>query len=232
MENMELPSSLCSDKKCTYLIGISGGSASGKTTVSERIKDSMGIPSVVLISMDSFYRNLTPHQKELAHNNDFNFDHPTAFDYEACYETLLDLKQGKAVEIPEYDFKLHSRKAETFAISNVTIIIFEGIFALYDKRIRDLMDMKIFVDTDDDVRLARRLKRDIAERGRNIHGVLTQYRRFVKPAFDEFIGPTMRFADGKISPRLFFFSKILEKFIKWYKQVLTIVKIAKRINLF
>ncbi|KAI9137367.1 uridine kinase [Paraphysoderma sedebokerense] len=182
-----------------YIIGIAGGSASGKTTVSQRIIQHLG-PQVILLSMDSFYKSLTTEQKAAAHRNEYNFDHPNAFDYDIAFETLQKLRQGKSVEVPIYDFKTHSRLSETKTVYGANVIIFEGIFALYDKSVRDLMDLKIFVDTDSDIRLARRLKRDIAERGRDIKGVLQQYNRFVKPAFDDYILPTMRYAD-MIVPR-------------------------------
>ncbi|KAJ3281745.1 Uridine-cytidine kinase-like 1 [Borealophlyctis nickersoniae] len=145
--------------------------------------------------MDSFYKSLTPEQIAAAYRNEYDFDHPNAFDYESLYQTLLNLKRGIKVEVPIYDFATHSRLNKTKTVYGANVVIFEGIFALYDKRVRDLMDMKLFVDTDADIRLARRLKRDIAERGRDIKGVLEQYNRFVKPAFDEHIYPTMRYAD-------------------------------------
>ena len=113
---------------------------------------------------DSYYKVLNENEKKLAFENDYNFDHPNAFDHDKLLQTLMDLKAGKRVQVPTYDFATHSRKPETESIYGANVIIFEGIFALYDKRIRDLMDMKIFVDTDADVCLGRRLRRDIAER--------------------------------------------------------------------
>ncbi|KAG8131581.1 putative Uridine-cytidine kinase protein, partial [Naja naja] len=150
--------------KEAFVIGLGGGSASGKTTVARMIIEALDVPWVVLLSMDSFY-------KELAASNDFNFDHPDAFDFDLMIATLKKLKQGKSVKIPVYDFTSHSRKKEW------------------------LLDMKIFVDTDSDIRLVRRLRRDISERGREIDGVIKQYNKFVKPAFDQYIQPTMRLAD-------------------------------------
>ncbi|KAJ3053899.1 Uridine-cytidine kinase-like 1 [Rhizophlyctis rosea] len=178
-----------------FVIGIAGGSASGKTSVSKRIIKNLGVPWVVLLSMDSFYKSLTPEQIAAAYRNEHNFDHPNSFDYELLHQTLLNLKKGVKVEVPIYDFVTHSRLDKTKTVYGANVVIFEGIFALYDKQVRDLMDMKLFVDTDADVCLARRLKRDIAERGRDISGVLQQYHRFVKPAFDDHIHPTMRYAD-------------------------------------
>ncbi|KAG2225156.1 hypothetical protein INT45_009485 [Circinella minor] len=179
----------------SYVIGVAGGSASGKTSVAERILKNLNVPWVVIVSMDSFYNVLSPEQSKRAHENNFNFDHPTSFDYEALYETIYKLKHGKSVNIPIYDFSLHARSDKTTTIYGANVIIFEGIYGLYDKKIRDLMDLKIFVDTDADIRLARRLQRDIAERGRDLEGVLQQYTRFVKPAFDDYIQPTVKHAD-------------------------------------
>ena len=183
----------------SYIIGIAGASASGKTTVSHRIIQQLG-PQVVILCLDSFYKPLNKEQIAQAHSNNFNFDHPDALDLEMAYQTLKELKKGKCVDIPNYSFSLHNRTDKTTTIYGVNVVIFEGIFALYDERIRDLMDLKLFVQTDPDVCLARRLKRDIVERGRDTIGVLTQYKRFVKPMFEQYILPTMKFADI-ISPR-------------------------------
>ena len=175
-----------------FLIGIAGGSASGKTTVSERIIKDLDVPWVVLLCMDSFYKALDAEDIAKAHRNEYNFDHPNAFDYDLLLETLENLKCGKSVHVPIYDFKTHSRLPETRHVYGASVVIFEGIYALFDKRIVEMMDMNIFVHTDDDLRLARRLKRDIAERGRDLNGVLAQYEKFVKPSFDQWIKPTMR----------------------------------------
>ncbi|OZJ04059.1 hypothetical protein BZG36_04659 [Bifiguratus adelaidae] len=160
-----------------------------------RIIKNLKVPWVVIISMDSFYKALTKEQRNQAYANRYNFDHPNAFDFDILYQRLVKLKQGKAVEIPIYDFTTHSRMEKTQTVYGANVIIFEGIFAFYDPKIVDLMDLKIFVDTDADVRLARRLKRDISERGRDLNGVLDQYGRFVKPAFDDYIQPTVKNAD-------------------------------------
>jgi uridine kinase len=155
----------------------------------------LDVPWVVLLCMDSFYKVLSPEESAKAYNNDYNFDHPSAFDYDLLFETLKDLKAGKSVNVPNYDFKTHSRTKNSRHVYGATVVIFEGILSLYDQRINELMDLKIFVDTDDDIRLSRRLKRDITERGRDLQGVLKQYQRFVKPAFDSYIRPTMKYAD-------------------------------------
>ncbi|XP_070797921.1 uridine-cytidine kinase-like 1 isoform X3 [Pituophis catenifer annectens] len=181
--------------KEAFVIGLGGGSASGKTTVARMIIEALDVPWVVLLSMDSFYKILTKEQQELAASNDFNFDHPDAFDFDLMIATLKKLKQGKSVKIPVYDFTSHSRKKEWKMLYGANVIIFEGIMAFADKDLLKLLDMKIFVDTDSDIRLVRRLRRDISERGREIDGVIKQYNKFVKPAFDQYIQPTMRVAD-------------------------------------
>ncbi|XP_042835816.1 uridine-cytidine kinase-like 1 isoform X6 [Panthera tigris] len=181
--------------KEAFAIGLGGGSASGKTTVARMIIEALDVPWVVLLSMDSFYKVLTTQQQEQAARNDFNFDHPDAFDFDLIVSTLKKLKQGKSVKVPVYDFTTHSRKKDWKTLYGANVIIFEGIMAFADKTLLELLDMKIFVDTDSDIRLVRRLRRDISERGRDIEGVIKQYNKFVKPAFDQYIQPTMRVAD-------------------------------------
>ncbi len=198
----------------TFVIGICGGSASGKTTVAKKIIKSLNIDWVTLLSMDSFYKVLSEEQHEAAARNEYNFDHPDAFDFALLVKTLKRLKSGKRVEVPIYNFVTHRREPKTssmygkrirtknvnsnfttFFDSGANVLIFEGILAFHDKDVLDLLDMKIFVDTDPDIRLSRRLKRDITARGRDIKGVLEQYNRHVKPAFDYYIAPTMTHAD-------------------------------------
>lgn len=178
-----------------YIIGIAGGSASGKTSVAQRIIQQLGVPWVVSLSMDSFYKSLTKEQIAKANRNEHNFDHPDSFDYELLFEVLDKLKMGIKVEIPVYDFATHSRLDKTESVYGASVILFEGILALYDKKVREILDLKLFVESDADIRLARRLRRDISERGRSIIGVLEQYSKFVKPAFDEYIYPTVKYAD-------------------------------------
>ncbi|XP_073931276.1 uridine-cytidine kinase-like 1 isoform X4 [Castor canadensis] len=181
--------------KEAFAIGLGGGSASGKTTVARMIIEALDVPWVVLLSMDSFYKVLTQQQQEQAAHNNFNFDHPDAFDFDLIISTLKKLKQGRSVQVPIYDFTTHSRKKDWKTLYGANVIIFEGIMAFADKTLLELLDMKIFVDTDSDIRLVRRLRRDIGERGRDIEGVIKQYNKFVKPAFDQYIQPTMRLAD-------------------------------------
>uniref|UniRef100_A0A8C7ZC47 Uridine-cytidine kinase n=1 Tax=Oryzias sinensis TaxID=183150 RepID=A0A8C7ZC47_9TELE len=181
--------------KEAFVIGLCGGSASGKTTVANKIIEALDVPWVVLLSMDSFYKVLSPEEQVLAAQNDYNFDHPGAFDFELLVATLRKLKQGRSVKIPVYDFTTHRRQKDWKNLYGASVIIFEGIMSFADKELLQLLDMKIFVDTDSDIRLVRRLRRDITERGRDIEGVIKQYNKFVKPAFEQYIEPTMRLAD-------------------------------------
>ena len=134
-------------------------------------------------------------QHDAAARNDYNFDHPDAFDFELLIETLQKLKEGKKVEVPIYNFITHSRDSKTVSMYGANVIIFEGILAFHNKTVLDMLDMKVFVDTDSDIRLGRRLKRDITQRGRDLKGVIEQYMRFVKPAFENFILPGKECAD-------------------------------------
>ncbi|KYQ93010.1 uridine kinase [Tieghemostelium lacteum] len=177
--------------KNPLVIGVCGGSASGKTSVCERVIANLNVRWVVLLSMDSFYLQM-PHD---ADPGKYNFDHPNSFDYDLMIKTISDLRQGKRVHIPKYCFKTHSRLPHMDTVYGADVIILEGILSLYSKELRDLMDIKIFIDTDDDVRLARRLKRDIAERGRTLESVILQYNKFVKPSFDDYILPCKKYAD-------------------------------------
>ncbi|NWI68778.1 UCKL1 protein, partial [Todus mexicanus] len=172
-----------------------GGSASGKTTVATRIIEALDVPWVVLLSMDSFYKVLDESQQALAARSDYNFDHPDAFDFELLVSVLRKLKKGKSVKVPVYDFTTHSRRREWKTVYGANVIVFEGILAFANKELLKLLDMKVFVDTDSDIRLVRRLQRDIMERGRDIVGVIKQYHKFVKPAFEQYIEPTVQVAD-------------------------------------
>ena len=179
----------------TYIIGVTGGSASGKTTVSKRIIAELGVPWVVIISLDSFYKVLTPEEQEAAARSEYNFDHPNAFDWKLACDTLRKLKEGKSAQIPIYDFTINDRLAKQKTVYGATVIIFEGIMTFVNEELTKLFDVKVFVDTDSDTRLARRLRRDIKERGRDIKSVLKAYDTFVKPMFEQFIAPSMKNAD-------------------------------------
>lgn len=185
-----------------FLIGVSGGTASGKSSVCAKIVQLLGQnevdyrqKQVVILSQDSFYRVLTSEQKAKALKGQFNFDHPDAFDNELIFKTLKEITEGKTVQIPVYDFVSHSRKEETVTVYPADVVLFEGILAFYSQEVRDLFQMKLFVDTDADTRLSRRVLRDISERGRDLEQILSQYITFVKPAFEEFCLPTKKYAD-------------------------------------
>jgi uridine kinase len=157
-----------------FLIGVAGGTASGKTTVCDLIMHNLQEKRVVLIAQDSFYRGLT--QEEHDNVSSYNFDHPDAIDVAALVETLRNLALRNEVKVPIYDFVTHSRKEdESVTVEPADVIIVEGILVLAMAEVRELCHMKIFVDTDDDLRLARRLKRDTVDRGRSVDGVITQY---------------------------------------------------------
>ncbi|CAH1971211.1 unnamed protein product [Acanthoscelides obtectus] len=189
--------------KAPFLIGVAGGTASGKSTVCKRIMEKLGQVDmdqkqrqVVCISQDSFYRDLTPKEIAKAEQGQYNFDHPDAFNETLMYETLKDVLAGKIVQIPSYDYKHHTlKKDEILTIYPADVVLFEGILVFYFPEVRKLFHMKLFVDTDSDTRLARRVPRDINERGRDLDQVLSQYMNFVKPAFEEFCSPTKKFAD-------------------------------------
>ncbi|KAL1821389.1 hypothetical protein DCAR_0417806 [Daucus carota subsp. sativus] len=177
-----------------FVIGVCGGAASGKTTVCDMIIEQLRDQRVVLVNQDSFYHNLTP--EELANVHEYNFDHPDAFDTEQLLLSMEKLKHGQAVNISKYDFRTYKTDAsKPRKVNPSDVILLEGILIFHDARVRDLMNMKIFVDTDADVRLARRIRRDTVEKNRDINMVLDQYSNFVKPAFDDFILPTKKYAD-------------------------------------
>lgn len=184
-----------------FLIGVSGGTASGKSTVCEKIMELLGQNKVdqhqrkvFILSQDRFYRILTPEQKVKALKGQYNFDHPDAFDNDLMKSTLRDIMEGKPVEVPTYDFVTHSRLPETMTVYPADVVLFEGILAFYTQDIRDMFHLKLFVDTDSDVRLSRRVLRDMS-RGRDLEQILTQYTTFVKPAFEEFCLPTKKYVD-------------------------------------
>ena len=179
--------------KTTIIIGIAGPSASGKSVLAQNILTALGSCKVTLISEDSYYKD----QSHMTFDERVktNYDHPDAFDHELMIEHLKLLQQGIAVEIPTYDFTHHSRLPETRHIPQHRIIIVEGILLLVEEKLRDLMDIQIFVDTPLDICLIRRLQRDIIERERSLESVLEQYNATVRPMYFQFIEPSKRHAD-------------------------------------
>lgn len=192
MDAPPTPSDTLSSPVGPFIIGVTGASASGKTTVCDKIIHGLGDQRCVLISLDWFYHGL-PHGVS---PQDYNFDHPDAFDFEALRHTLQLMMQRRPVVVPRYDFAKHRRVDDKAAELDVAdVIIVEGILSFYDPAIRAMMHMKIFVDEDADICLSRRIRRDVASRGRSVESILGQYERFVKPAFEEYIWPTKRYAD-------------------------------------
>lgn len=175
------------------VIGVAGGSGSGKTTVVNKIVRNIGREDVLLIEHDSYYRDLS--HLSLEERKKHNFDHPSALETELMIRHLDALKKGYKIEIPVYDFVAHTRSDKTITASPKRIILIDGILIFSEPNLRERMDIKIFVDTDDDVRLLRRLKRDISERGRDLDGVLNQYEKFVRPMHLEFVEPSKRYSD-------------------------------------
>lgn len=176
-----------------FIIGVAGGSGSGKTTVTNQVLETIGSEMAAVIIQDYYYRDqshLTFEQRLAT-----NYDHPQAFDWPQLIEHIDDLRNGRAIEMPVYDFANHTRAEETITVQPAPVIVIEGLFPLYDAALRDMMSLKIFVDTDSDVRFIRRLKRDITERGRTTDSVIEQYLTTVRPMHNQFIEPTKRFAD-------------------------------------
>ncbi len=174
-------------------IGVAGGTGSGKTTVALKILERVGFDHVAYLPHDAYYRDAS--HLPPAERARLNFDHPDSLDNDLLIAQLKRLQAGQAIEIPVYDFKIHSRLAETRRIDPQPAIMVEGILIFADKRLRDLMDVKIFVDADADLRFIRRLKRDIEERGRLPESVINQYLSTVRPMHLEFVEPSKRYAD-------------------------------------
>ena len=175
------------------VIGIAGGSGSGKTTVLERIVDACGPEGIAVLDHDAYYRDLS--HVPMEERSTFNFDHPDALETELMRAHLDQLIAGQAIEKPIYDFRTHRRKEETQRIEPQPVIILEGILVLAEPLLVEPMDIKLYVDTADDIRLMRRIRRDIEERGRSIEAILQQYERTVRPMHLEFVEPSKRKAD-------------------------------------
>jgi uridine kinase len=175
------------------VIGVAGGTASGKTTVVQAILDRVGWQRIVRIQHDSYYKDLS--HLPMEERRKFNFDHPDALDTSLLIEHLQALRQGHSVQVPEYDFATYSRLPTTRTVDPCPVVIVEGILILEDLALRDLIDLKLYVDTDADLRLIRRIRRDTAERGRTVESVITQYLATVRPMHLEFVEPSKRYAD-------------------------------------
>ena len=172
-------------------IGIAGGTGAGKTTVARRITD--GVDSVRVLPLDNYYRDRSTLSAE--ERARVNYDHPDAFDWELVREHLDSLADGEGVEMPQYDFERHVRTGETVHVAPGEVVVVEGILALYDEAVRERFDLRLYVETDADVRVLRRIERDVQERGRDLQGVIEQYLTTVKPMHEQFVRPTKRDAD-------------------------------------
>lgn len=181
------------DKK-TLIIGITGGTGSGKSTVCKAIKDSIPAENIAILEQDAYYKDQT--HLSFEDRLKTNYDHPLAFDNKLLINHIDMLCEGKSIEKPIYDYELHTRKQdETVTVEPKDIIIVEGIMILEDEELRNKLDIKIYVDTEDDIRILRRIQRDIKERGRTVDSVIEQYLQTVKPAHDQFIEPYKKYSD-------------------------------------
>ena len=175
------------------IIGIAGGSGSGKSTVARNVADLLTTSSVAFIDMDAYYKNFP--QLTLAERRTVNWDHPDAFDYDLLFEHLESLSRRRPIDKPEYDFVSHLRRQQTVRVEPADVVVIDGILLFVDDRIRELCDVKVFVDADADVRLIRRLQRDTRERGRPLDEIIDQYLSTVQPMHLEFVEPSKRYAD-------------------------------------
>ena len=176
----------------SFVVGIAGGTGAGKTTVSRLIAESVG-ESVTRIPMDNYYEDLS--HMDLEERSNVNYDHPDAFEWDLMREQLQRLLSGQSVEMPQYDFEIHNRKDERETVEPTEVIILEGILSLYDDEINEMLDLRLYVETDADVRILRRIERDVIDRGRDLEGVIGQYLSTVKPMHEQFIEPTKKAAD-------------------------------------
>ncbi len=177
----------------SFVIGVAGGSGSGKTTVVRRIVESLGPDHVTLLDHDRYYRDRN--DLRLEERAALNYDHPDALETDLLVRHVRELKAGRAVDVPQYDFTRHARLSQTETFEPRRALIVEGILIFTDAALRDLMDIKVFVDTDSDTRFIRRLQRDVAQRGRTVDSVIEQYQSTVKPMHLEFVERSKRYAD-------------------------------------
>ena len=175
------------------VIGVTGGSGSGKTTVSNAIYNQLSGQSLLILQQDSYYNDQS--EMTMAERHAVNYDHPLAFDTDLMIKQIKQLLAYQPIEKPVYDYEQYTRSDKTIHQEPRDVIIVEGVLILDDQRLRDLMDIKVFVDTDDDIRIIRRIKRDMEERGRTLDSVIEQYLTVVKPMYHQFIEPTKRYAD-------------------------------------
>lgn len=180
-------------KQKPLVIGIAGGSGSGKTTVSKEISKCLPADRVLILTEDAYYNDNSA--LSMDERKKINYDHPNAYDTDLLIEQLQDLLDGKAIEMPTYNFNILSRAKDTIHVEPADIIILEGILVLASEELRKFMDIKLFVDADDDIRFIRRLQRDTQERGRSIDWIISQYLATVKPSYNQFVEPSKKYAD-------------------------------------
>ncbi len=176
-----------------FLVGIAGGSGSGKTTFVKKVLQRISNPSVALLHQDSYYLPSPP--AKLRVHGEPNFDHPEAFDWILLKDHLSQLKQGRSIESPTYDYRVSRRQPETVLLGPCRVVLVEGIYTLWDAEIRNLFDLKIFLEVDADIRFIRRLHRDVRERGRTLDSIIRQYYDTVRPMHHEYLEPTRQYAD-------------------------------------
>ncbi len=176
----------------SFVIGIAGGTGAGKTTVAREITDEVG-DTVTRIPVDNYYEDLG--HMAFEERASVNYDHPSAFEWSLLTEQLDALLAGQPVEMPQYDFTEHVRRDETVTVEPTDVIVVEGILSLYDEDVTDMYDLRVYVETDADVRILRRIRRDVLERGRDLDGVIEQYLDTVKPMHEQFVEPTKKRAD-------------------------------------
>ncbi len=176
----------------SFVIGIAGGTGAGKTTVARKVTESRS-DSVTRIPMDNYYKDLS--HLDFEERAEVNYDHPSAFEWDLLREHLDSLLSGQSIEMPQYDFSVHNRKDEHVTVEPTDVIVLEGILALYDTDANEMLDLQVYVETDADVRILRRIERDVVDRGRDLEGVMDQYLSTVKPMHEQFVEPTKKHAD-------------------------------------
>ena len=196
-----------------FLIGIAGGSGSGKTTFARKVMKHVSSPSSCLLHMDSYYLPTQP-KTNYTSSGKPNFDHPDAFDWDLLRQHLADLKNGLSIKCPIYDFATSSRTEEYEVVGPCKVVLFEGIFSLYDREIRSMLDIKCFLHVDSDIRFTRRLHRDVKERGRSLESVISQYYDTVRPMYQKFLDPQRQYADFTVGEETDVASLILSARIK------------------
>lgn len=196
-----------------FLVGIAGGSGSGKTTFAKKVMKRIDGPETCLLHMDSYYLNTLPASTYTSADK-ANFDHPDAFDWSLLREHIAKLKKGQSIESPRYDFVTCTRTSEVEEVGPCKVILFEGIFSLYDQEIRKMLDIKCFLHVDSDIRFTRRLHRDVKERGRSLESVISQYYDTVRPMYQKYLEPQRQYADFTVGEETDVASLILSARIK------------------